>query len=96
MTCDNIDSDATVFAQNCVIFVHCAMFCLQFISVCMYACMHTCMYACMHVCMYVCMHVCMYACVILVCLFYTHPARVFSMLCIVIHVSACCAMSHAA
>ena len=40
MTCDNIDSDANVFAQNCIIFVHCAMFCLQFISVCMYAYEH--------------------------------------------------------
>ena len=38
MTCDNIDSVATVFAQNCIIFVHCAMFCLEVISVCMYAC----------------------------------------------------------
>ena len=43
MTCDNIDSDATVFAQNCIIFVHYAMLCLEFISVCMYACMHVCM-----------------------------------------------------
>ena len=39
MTCDNIDSDANVFVQNCIIFVHCAMFCLEFISVCMYVCM---------------------------------------------------------
>ena len=70
MTCDNIDSDATGFAQNCI-FVHYAMLCLEFISVCMYAC------------------------AILVCLFYTHPARVFSMLCIVIHASACCAVWHA-
>ena len=63
MTCDNIDSDATVFAEDCIIFVHYAMLCLEFISVCMYAC------------------------AILVCLFYTHPARVFSILCIVIRVS---------
>ena len=63
MTFDNIDSDATVFAQDCIIFVHYAMLCLEFISVCIYAC------------------------AILVCLFYTHPARVFSMLCIVIRVS---------
>ena len=56
MTCDNIDSDAAVFAQNCIIFVHYAMLCLEFISVCMYAC------------------------TILVSLFYTHSARVFSML----------------
>ena len=34
MTCDNIDSDANVFAQNCIIFVHCAVFCVEFISVC--------------------------------------------------------------
>ena len=39
MTCDNIDSDANVFVQNCIIFVHCAMFCLEYISVCMYVCM---------------------------------------------------------
>ena len=71
MTCDNIDSDATVFAQNCIRFVNYAILCLEFISVCMYAC------------------------VIIVCLHYTHPARVFSMLCIVIHVSACWAVSHA-
>ena len=71
MTCDNIDSDATVFAQNRIIFVHYAMVCLEFISLCMYAC------------------------AILVCLFYTHSARVFSMPCIVIHVSACCAVLHA-
>ena len=32
MTCDNIDSDANVFVQNCIIFVHCAMFCLEYIS----------------------------------------------------------------
>ena len=45
MTCDNIDSDANVFAQNCIIFVHCAMFCLEFISVCMYVCMRaSCMF----------------------------------------------------
>ena len=68
MTFGNIESDATVFAQNCIIFVHYAMLCFEFISVCMYAC------------------------AILVCLFYTHPARVFSVLCIVIHVSACCAV----
>ena len=37
-----------------------------------------------------------YACVLLVCLFNTHPARVFSMLCIVIHVFACFAVPHAA
>ena len=71
MTCDNNDSDATVFAQNCIIFVHYAMLCFEFISVCMYAC------------------------AILVCVFYTHSARVFSMLCIVILVSACWAVSHA-
>ena len=71
MTCDNIDFDATVFAQNCIIFVHYAMLCLEFVSVCMYAC------------------------AILVCLFYTHPGRAFSMLCIVIHVSACCLVWHA-
>ena len=69
MSCENIDSDATVFAQNCIIFVYYGMLCLEFISVCMYA----------------------YA--TLVCLFYTHPARIFAMLCIVIHVSACCAVS---
>ena len=39
MTCDNIDFDANVFAQNCIIFVHCALFCLEFIFVCMYVCM---------------------------------------------------------
>ena len=39
MTCNNIDSDANVFAQNCIICVHYAMFCLEFISVCMYVCM---------------------------------------------------------
>ena len=45
MTCDNNDSDANVFAQNCIIFVHCAMFCLEFISVCMYVCMRaSCMF----------------------------------------------------
>ena len=45
MTCDNIDSDANVFAQNCIIFVHCAMFCLEFISVCIYVCMRaSCMF----------------------------------------------------
>ena len=45
MTCDNIDSDANVFAQNCIIFVHCAMFCLEYISVCMYVCMRaSCMF----------------------------------------------------
>ena len=48
MTCDNIDSDANVFAQNCIIFVHCAMFCLEFISV------HVCMYVCMRAsCMFI-------------------------------------------
>ena len=36
MTCDNIDSDATVFSQNCIIFVHRAMFCLKYDSVCIY------------------------------------------------------------
>ena len=41
------------------------------------------------------LYACTYACVLLVCLFYTHPARVFSMLCIVIHVFGC-AVSHAA
>ena len=70
MTCDNIDSDANVFVQNCIIFVHCAMFCLEYISVCMYVCMSA---SCMFI-----------------------PARVFSILCIVIHVFACCAVSHAA
>ena len=45
MTCDNIDSDANVFVQNCIIFVHCAMFCLEFISVCIYVCMRaSCMF----------------------------------------------------
>ena len=45
MTCVNIDSDANVFAQNCIIFVHCAMFCLEYISVCMYVCMRaSCMF----------------------------------------------------
>ena len=45
MTCDNIDSDTYVLAQNCIIFVHCAMFCLEFISVCMYICMRaSCMF----------------------------------------------------
>ena len=39
MTCDNIDSDANVFAQNCIICANCAMFCLEYISVCMYVCM---------------------------------------------------------
>ena len=71
MICDDIDSDAAVFARNCIILVHYTMLCLEFISVRMYA----------------------FA--ILVCLFYTHPARVFSMLCIVIHVPACCAVSRA-
>ena len=37
MTCDNIDFDANVFAQNCIIFVHCAMFAL---SLFLYACVH--------------------------------------------------------
>ena len=47
MTCNNIDSDANVFAQNCIIlnFVHCAVFCLEFISLCMYVCMRaSCMF----------------------------------------------------
>ena len=45
MTCDNIDSDANVFVQNCIIFVHCAMFCLKYISACMYVCMRaSCMF----------------------------------------------------
>ena len=38
MTCDNINSDAPVFAQNCIRFVHYTMLCLEFISVCMYVC----------------------------------------------------------
>ena len=42
------------------------------------------------------LYACTYACVLLVCSFYTHPARVFSMLCIIIHVFACCAVSHTA
>ena len=45
MTCDNIDSDANVFAQNCIIFVHYTMLCLEFIFVCMYVCMRaSCMF----------------------------------------------------
>ena len=31
MTCGNIDSDATVFEQTCIISVHYAMRCLEFI-----------------------------------------------------------------
>ena len=72
MTCDNIDSDADVFAQNCIIFMHCAMFCLEFISVCMYVCIrasHT---------------------------FILHTSSVCMLLCIVIHVCACCAVLRAA
>ena len=75
MTCDNSDSDANVFAQNCIIFVHFAMFCLEYISVYMYVCMRA---SCMFI------------------LHASRPARVFSMLCIVIHVFACYAVSHAA
>ena len=45
MTCDNVDSVANEFAQTCIIFVHCAMFCLEFVSVCMYVCMRaSCMF----------------------------------------------------
>ena len=72
MTCDNIDSDANVFAQNCIIFVHCAMFCLEFISVCMYICMRVSG------------------------LFILHASSACMPLCIVIHVFACCTVSHAA
>ena len=71
MTCDIIDSDANVFAQNCIIFVHCAMFCLEFISVCMYVCM------------------CVFRMVSL------HASSACMLLCMVIHVFACCAVSHA-
>ena len=36
MTCNNVNFDATVFAQNCILFVYCAI--LYFIGV--YVCMH--------------------------------------------------------
>ena len=72
MTCDNIDSDANVFAQNCIVFVHCAMFCLEFLSLCMYVCMRASR------------------------MFILHASSACMLLCIVIHVFACCAVSHAA
>ena len=65
MTCDNIDSDANVFAQNCIIFVHCAMFCLEFISVCMYACMCVSRLFILHAysaCMQLCIAIHVFAC----------------------------------
>ena len=52
-----IDSDATLLAQNCIIFVHCAIFCLEFISVCMYVCMRVSRMFILHessVCMLLC------------------------------------------
>ena len=72
MTCDNIDSEANVLAQNCIRFVRCAMFCLEFISVCTYVCM----------------------CVSR--MFILHASNACMLLCIVIYVFACCAVSHAA
>ena len=32
--------------------------CLEYVSVCMYACMYACMHGCMDVCVYVCTYVC--------------------------------------
>ena len=76
MTSDNIDSDANMqyynmSAQICIMFVHCAMFCLVFISVCMYVCMHASR------------------------MFILHASSACMLLCIVIHVFACCVVLHA-
>ena len=65
MTCDIIDSDANVFAQNCIRCVHCAMFCLEFISVCMYVCMCVSRMFILHassVCMLLCIVIHVFAC----------------------------------
>ena len=69
---DKIDSDATLLAQNCIIFAHCAIFCLEFIYVCMYVCMRVSR------------------------MFILHASSACMLLCIVILVFACCAVSHAA
>ena len=65
MTCDNIDSDGTVFAHNCIIFVHCAMLCLEFV---LYACTYACVCSLMFIlhafsaCMLLCIVFHVFAC----------------------------------